>query len=106
MDQLAHQACRNNNEKLIVVEKEVPLPGGNVEQFKILLKGQRNPECEEFTMVKWNGTAFELVLLNLLDEYEKKGLSCAILDSKTMKVGMSFKPHKKVENIYQVIYVK
>ena len=49
------------------------MPGGNIEQYKILLKGQRNPECEEFTMVKWESTAFELVLYNLLDEYDKIG---------------------------------
>ena len=57
-------------------------------------------------MVKWEGTALELVLLNLLNEYETKGLQAAIIDQKTIKVGMSFKPHKKVENIYQVLYVK
>ncbi len=83
-----------------MVEKEVPLPGGNVEQFKIVLKGGKSPECEEFTMVKWDGTALELILLNLLEDYDKKGTQAAIIDSKTMKVGMSFKAHKKVENIF------
>ena len=91
---------------MVVVQKDVPLPGGNVEQFKILLNGQKSPECEEFTMVKWEGTALELVLLNLLEDFEKVNFQAAIIDNKTTKVGMSFKPHKKVENIYQVLYVK
>ncbi len=39
MDQMAHDACKNNNAKLVVVEKEVPLPGGNLNEFKILLGG-------------------------------------------------------------------
>lgn len=51
-------------------------------------------------MVKWEGTALELVLLNLLEDFEKVNLQAAIIDNKTVKVGMSFKPHKKVENIY------
>jgi hypothetical protein len=51
-------------------------------------------------MVKWDGTANELILLNLLEDYEKQGAKCPIIDSRTSKVGMSFKPHKKVENIF------
>lgn len=31
MDQTAHQACRNNNDRLVAEEKDVPLPGGNVD---------------------------------------------------------------------------
>ena len=65
-----------------------------------MLGSARSPECEEYTMVKWEGTALELMLLNLLDDFEKKGLRASIIDPKTMLVGMSFKPHKKVENIF------
>ena len=74
MDQMAHNACKNNNASLIVVEKEVPLPGGNLNQYRILLGGQRSPDCDEYTMVKWDLTALELVLLNLLVDFEEKAL--------------------------------
>lgn len=41
----------------------------------------------------------------MLEEYEKNGKT-SVLDPQTVKVGMSFKPHKKVQNIFQVIFIK
>ena len=56
-------------------------------------------------MVQWDGTAHELIIFNMLEEYEQTG-KASVLDDQTVKVGMSFKAHKKFQNIFQVIYIK
>lgn len=86
-------------------EGKAPNLGGNIERLKALLGQAKAPEAEEFTITQWSGTAHELVLLNLLQTYEISEKP-AILDAKTIKVGMSFKAHKKVQNVFQIIYIK
>ena len=51
MDEIVHQACIRNNDKKIILESEVPMPGGNIAELKIFPRGERAPEAEEFTMV-------------------------------------------------------
>lgn len=46
-----------------------------------------------------------MVIFNMLEEYEKTG-KASVLDQRTLKVGLSYKGHKKVQNIFQVIYIK
>ena len=82
------------------VESQVPMPGGNIKELQLILKGSKAPEAEEFTMVQWDHPAMEIILLNLLQEWERVGMQAAILSDKTCRVGMSFKPHKKVQNIF------
>ena len=106
IDPQAMQACKENNDAHIKKETEVPQPGGNLDQLKKILGSTKMPEAEEYTMVQWESAAYEIVLLNLISDYEKKNGYCAIIDPKTLRIGMSFKPHKKVENIYQIIYIK
>lgn len=108
-DQDATKACKANNEEVLKEETKDPKQGGNIEHFKkILGEKAKTPDAEEFTFVQWVGTAHDLVILNLLQEYEKSTneKKPALLDTKTVKVGMSFKPHKKSQNIFQIIYVK
>lgn len=38
----------------------------------------------------------DLILLNLMDEFEKREMMAALINRRTARVGMSFKPHKKV----------
>mmetsp|Transcript_29605 Transcript_29605/g.28827 ORF Transcript_29605/g.28827 Transcript_29605/m.28827 type:complete len:108 (-) Transcript_29605:65-388(-) len=99
-------ACRNNNQHKMAHEHEIPERGGNTPQYKILLGAHHVVECEEYTMVQWKLSPTSLILLSLMEEYERMGPRCALLDVKTIKVGLSFKHHKKVENIFQVLYVK
>ena len=76
---------------------------------------------QEFTYTKWNLGGQELVLLNLLQEYEKfmtppvadastgtipEAKKPAILNSQTQKMGVAFSAHKKTENIVQFLFVK
>jgi len=51
IDIQANEACRQNNDEKIKVETEIPLPGGNLEKFKIILGGAKAPDADEFTMV-------------------------------------------------------
>ena len=73
-----------------------PQSGGNIEHFKkILDQKDKSPDAEEFTFIEWTGTAQEMILLNLLEEYEKEGKKPAVINDKLVKMGVSFKPHKK-----------
>ena len=56
-------------------------------------------------MVQWSETAYELVLFIMLEEFEKNDRT-NVMDPKLAKTGMSFKPHKKFENIFQVVFLK
>jgi len=79
--------------------------GGNVEKYKAIVTS-KNENTEEFTYTQWSSSATDLVLLNLLQEYEKlnktpsdQGKLPALLDNATLRVGLSFRTHKKAENI-------
>ena len=50
-DEIVSRACKVNNSKLMQVEDEVPMPGGNLTELSTILRGQKSPEGEEFTMV-------------------------------------------------------
>jgi hypothetical protein len=63
------------------------------------------PNGTEFTYVQWEGTATDLILLNLLQDFELEGKP-SIIDEQLIKVGMSFKAHKKAQNVFQIIYLK
>ena len=89
-DQTANQACRQNNQIQLKNENNEPELGGNIAYYKGMLgASQKTPEAEENTIVGWSGTAHELIILNLLNEFEKTQKP-AILDPKTTMVGMSF----------------
>ena len=99
LDEMACRACQKNNDRLIALNEKVPLPGGNIDQLKVLVGGQRITECEEYTMVKWTWSPHEIILLNLLDEFENNPKP-ALIDVRCATVGLSFKSHKTVENIF------
>lgn len=105
IDEHANHACKKNNEKILKEEEKIPEIGGNIECLKVILGNAKTPEAEEFTMVQWSGTAHEMILLNLLHDFELTGKP-ALLEHKTIKVGMSFKAHKKAQNVFQIIYIK
>ena len=125
VDETTLKACREYNDKIIATpDQEVPnTGGGNGEKYKELLGAQaKSGDVEEFTYTQWGGNAIELLLLNLLQEYEvantedkkketddatpKAKKVPALLDPMTVKMGTSFKPHKKTQNVVQLMYVK
>ena len=73
IDQEAFQACRQNNDAAVADESQMPKQGGNLDKLRMIVGDQRMPSAEEFTMVQWDGTAHELIVFNLLEEYEKTG---------------------------------
>ena len=116
LDTYAIQACRENNEKIVADNKEDPEIGGNEEAYKkILGSQQKSGSVDEGTYIAWGGNGMDMVIMNLIQEYEaftnpkkgdKKAATPALLDPLTIKMGVSFKAHKKTENIAQLLYVR
>jgi hypothetical protein len=75
----ANEACRKNNDEVCANENKVPVEGGNIYKLSALVGKTKMPSGEEFTYIQWEGTAYELILLNLLQDFEKDGKP-AILD--------------------------
>ena len=122
IDENALKACRENNKEKTANETAEPEVGGNTQKYKQLLGSQAKfGDAEEFTYTNWPQSALELVLLNLLQEYEKfvnppeadpstgtipKPQKPAILDQNTLRMGVSFSAHKKTQNIVQLLFIK
>lgn len=122
IDETALKACRENNQAKTVNEAVDPELGGNSQKYKQLLGAQaKTGDCDEFTYIKWDQSALELVLFNLLQEYDNylsppqpdpstgtipKPKLPAILDPLTIKMGVGFKAHQKTQNIVQILFVR
>ena len=109
-DETACKACRENNEKTCTDQTVDPAQGGNGDRYKALITG-KTADVEEFTYSQWTNTALELILLNLLQEYDRvnqdgSDRKPALLDPLTQKVGFSFKAHKKCQNVFQLLFIK
>ena len=122
VDENALKACREINKAQADAETNEPEVGGTNKKYQQLLGSQQKTgDVQEFTYTKWNLGGQELVLLNLLQEYEKfmtppvadantgtipEPKKPAILDAHTQKMGVAFSAHKKTENIVQFLFVK
>jgi hypothetical protein len=71
----------------------------------MLGSGDKSIETEECTTVGWSGTAAEFVYFNLVEGYGREKTH-PVLSDKTLKMGCSFKSHKKYENVLQMLYIK
>lgn len=121
-DDIACKACRETNLTIIKDESAEPNKDGNLNslKYKELLGSSttKTGNIEEFTYTQWSSSATDIILLNLLNEYEKlnskpkeEGAKVddrmpALLDPLTLKVGLSFHGHKKLQNIFQLVYVR
>ena len=116
LDTSAMQACRENNEKVVADNRDEPEIGGNAEVYKKILGSQQKMgSVDEGTYIAWDGNGMDMVVMNLIQEYEaftnpkkgdKKASRPALLDPLTIKLGVSFKAHKKAQNIAQILYVR
>ena len=106
----ANQACRENNTDRINANEDVPTKGGNMVKYSKITGQDKYSECEQYTMVKFDGDdAMEFVALELAMDWEregKEGKSTPLLDPQMQFVGISNQPHKKTNNIIQVLYIK
>ena len=103
------KACRDNNDRVLANQSVDPEVGGNTEAYKRILGTQsKSGDVDEATYVGWEGNGMEIVLMNLLLEYEtfkyppkgdSKPTKPALLDPLTVKMGISFKAHKKAQSV-------
>jgi hypothetical protein len=70
-----------------------------------MLGAGKGVETEECTSIGWGSNAADYVFFSLVEGF-KNNKNHAILDPKLSKVGVSFKPHKKLLNVFQILYVK
>ena len=99
-DEIANKACRENTEKQMGKEKFEK--GGNTQEYLSLVS--KEVKTSDDTRVSWDGTALELIISLLVEGFAANG-SHPIVDPKLGKVGISFRSHKKLSNIFQILYV-
>jgi hypothetical protein len=100
MDAEANKAARAVNDEHIKNTKDIPQPGGNVVKLQEVVGEGKVAEATEYTMIQWNGSAMDLVLLCLLSQWEKEGKSAGVINIETSTLGLSFKAHKKCQNLF------
>jgi hypothetical protein len=109
LDDNACKACRNNTDKKMKADddtgKDSFEKGGNQDEFKGMIGNGKGVETDECTQIGWSGSAQELVFFQLIDGF-KNSKTHPIIEHKLTKVGVSFKPHKKHLNVFQILYVK
>ena len=94
------KACRENTEKKMSKEKFEN--GGNTQEYLSLIS--KEADTSDDTRISWDGTAQELIIALLVEGFATNGKH-PILDQKLGKVGISFRSHKKLSNIFQILYV-
>ena len=104
------EAVRKNSDAVIEKKEEVPAEGGNMAAYKEVCGEGKEASCEEYTMVKYEGTeGREFVAIELIRDWAREGdvgKHSPILNGETKKVGISNKAHKTHVNLIQVLYIK
>lgn len=73
-DDNAILAVRQNNDKVIALNEDVPTRGGNKEAYDAVIGSTKISDCEEFTMCQYMGDqALELIGLQLLIDWNREG---------------------------------
>lgn len=103
---LAVRACKSLNEAHLRNAKQDPAEGGAIAKLQDIAGKDKTVDAAEHTSIKWTGSALELVLLDLLNDYERQAKKSPVINPLTTGLGVSFKPHKKCKNVCQTIYVK
>ena len=102
-DGQANEACRKNNETIVEKNEAAPALGGNMEKYKEIVGEDKNSECFEYTMTKFEGTApEEFVCLELALDWDREGdegKKSPLLDKDISLVGISNKAHKSCVNV-------
>ena len=113
-DDNANKAVRQNNSDVIALNEDEPTLGGNEDAFRKIVEGDgKTLDATEFTVYQWSHSAAHLVAYQLLKHYKtiqgdeaKKDSLHPLMDGSLANVGISFKGHKKVDNLIQVIFLK
>ena len=99
-------ACRENNENLKSVTKDKDIPtDGNTKVLARIMNSTKSTDIVEFTYWStWKHTAHELVLLNILVDFERHDTSI-ILCERAMRCGFAYAGHPKFGNMFQAVFV-
>ena len=97
-DGQANDACRQNNAAVVEKNEAAPALGGNIEKYSEITGSDKNSECFEYTMTKYEGnSAEEFVCLELALDWDREGeegKKSPLLDKDISMVGISNKAHK------------
>ncbi len=67
LDETAMKACKQNNDTVVLDNKDVPEVGGNEDLYKAMLGAQQKTgAADEGTYISWEGNGMDMVLINLL----------------------------------------
>ena len=118
-DASANRACAEVNKKLVAAENDEPVSGGLVDCYNAIVGETK--VAEEFSIFGYKESPEMLVAYQLLDfqvkkekgqkdqtadeEKLSKDLPHPILSKELSGLGVSYKSHKKAENLTQIIYV-
>jgi len=112
VDTIGLEAVRKNNADVIAKEEDLEnvTLGGNIKLYEEMVKTAKKPECEEFTLPKYeNDNAEEFVMTQLALNWEREGdlAKCSPLLDETMgRMAYSNKAHKKCINLIQILYIR
>eukprot|EP00347_Sterkiella_histriomuscorum_P012524 403368246 len=102
-DMQATDACRIANHEITQNRRDIKQ--GSVDIMRqIVLGNGKSYDGQGFLITSWKGTPHELVILNILLDYEVNDKTL-ILDYKTFKMGVSYYGHPERENVCQILYV-
>ena len=95
MELEANKACRQNNSMILCNENCDPKLGGNIDIYQQSLGNRaKSVQVEEFTYSGWSGTALDLIILNMLNEFERNSPEPpCILSNDFIRLGISFQAH-------------
>ena len=119
-DTNANKACAEVNKKLVAAENDEPVSGGLVDCYNAVVGSNETPS-NEFSVFGYKESPEMLIAYQLLDyqvqkekgqkdktpddEKLSKDLPHPILSKELSAIGVSYKSHKKAENLTQVLYV-
>jgi hypothetical protein len=114
----ATAACKQNNDEIIMLDRYNPKEAGKIDYYTKNLSTDNN-EAKEFTIVtNWTQSVQHLVAYQILQYYKDlkktdkklKNLNYRddthpLMSDKLMYLGISYRGHKKIENIIMIQYL-
>ena len=95
------KACKMNNEDLrSVTDEKLIMKDGNRKKLALLTQSTLSTEAVEFTYwSSWKSSGHELILLNILVDFERNDHS-VILGQSTIRCGFGYAGHPTFGNIF------
>ena len=111
----ATAACKQNNDEIIMLDRYNPKEAGKIDYYTKNLSND-NSEAKEFTIVtNWTESVMHLVAYQILQYFKdlkksdkkKRNLNYVadihpLISDKLVNIGISYRGHKKIENIIMI----